>query len=335
MMDVGADMARPFDALGFAGTRLSVINAAIILLFAYGSAFAQSSLVVVSAADYLKGPLTPGSIVSIFAVNKATGAGESIFSTGIFVAQDPPPAPLPLSLGGVSATIQDELSGTTEPISLLAVTPSQVNAVLPGWLPDSMPMIVSLTTSSGVQIVGFVSMAWTSPSLFTADESGQGVPAAQLVIAHADGSQTFIGSIANCTGGKCTPVPINLGSSTDTAVLELFGTGMRGMAALCGSDQSCIASYPLVPVEVIASGYSVFGVSVATGLTVLYVGAQGAGAPGSFYGLDQVNVILPYDTFPSGPVNLRVTVLSDPTMCPGPLCGTGYQYSNTVTIDIQ
>jgi len=54
---------------------------------------------------------------------------------------------------------------------------------------------------------------------------------------------------------------------------------------------------------------------------VQYAGAQGAGAPSSFYGLDQVNVLLPRSLAGSGTVNVVLTA--------------GGQTANTVTMDIQ
>jgi uncharacterized protein (TIGR03437 family) len=119
------------------------------------------------------------------------------------------------------------------------------------------------------------------------------------VIAHRDGSQTFIGAIASCNSSGCKSIPIDLGSSTGQAVLELFGTGIRG-----------------------AGGAS--NVTVTVGSTqgmVQYAGAQGGGAPESYYGLDQVNVLLPRSLVGAGTVNVALTA--------------GGQTANTVTVDIQ
>jgi uncharacterized protein (TIGR03437 family) len=323
-------MASPFDALGFAGAQFLPIRAATVLLLACACTFAQNTVTTVSAADYAADPLAPGSIVSMFAPNIAQG---------VFVATNPPPAPLPYSLGGVSATLTEQISGITLPISLIAVTPNQVNAVLPGWLFNYEEMIVNLTTSSGAQISGRLSMAWTAPSIFTADESGGGVPAAQVVIGHADGSQTFIGSIANCTSTGCTPIPINLGSSTDEVVLELFGTGIRGLVQICGLQSSCQTSPaypPAPPVTVMAFMSTPPYSTLYPALPILYYGPQGAGAPGSFYGLDQINVLLPHTMVGLGKVNLTLLVAADPTWQEynGYVVGQPIQ-SNIVTVDIQ
>ena len=249
---------------------------------------AQRATVTTVSAASGAAPVTADSIVSLYAVN---------IDTAVFTATAGPPAPLPTTLGGVSATITDS-SGKTTPIGLIAVTPSQINAVLPAGL-QTGEATINLTSSSGAQITGDVTLVTVAPSLFTADESGNGIAAAQVVIAHQGGSQTFIGAIASCNGSGCTPTPINLGSSTDQAVLELFGTGIRG-----------------------AGGASNVTVTVGnTQGTVQYAGAQGGGTPGSFYGLDQVNVLLPRSLVGSGTVNVALTA--------------GGQTANTVTVDIQ
>ena len=241
--------------------------------------FPASAVVATVSAASGTAPVAPDSIVSLYAANIAAG---------VVAATAGPPAPLPTALGGVSATITDS-SGKTVPIGLIVVTPNQVNAVLPAGLAAGTASI-NLVSSSGAQLGGEVILAAVAPSLFTADESGKGIAAAQVVIVHQDGSQTFIGNITS---------PINLGSSTDQAILELFGTGIRG-----------------------AGGASDVTVTVGSGEgTVQYAGAQGGGAPSSFYGLDQVNVLLPRSLVGSGVVNLVLTA--------------GGQAANTVTVDIQ
>jgi uncharacterized protein (TIGR03437 family) len=148
-------------------------------------------------------------------------------------------------------------------------------------------------------ITGDVGLVTAAPSLFTADESGKGIAAAQVVTVHQDGSQTFIGGIASCNSSGCTAAPISLGTSTDQAVLVLFGTGIRG-----------------------AGGATNVTVTVGSALgTVMYAGAQAGGSPNSYYGLDQVNVLLPRSLVGSGTVNVVLTA--------------GGQTANTVTVDIQ
>ena len=267
-------------------------------------AFGQTTLTTVSAADYSK-IVAPGSIVSIFGTNLASG---------VFTAQNQGLTPLPTSLGGVTASVTDA-SGNTLPVSLIAVTPSQVNAVLPSGLQSGqydaeVSAVLNLTTESGAQMTGSILLGTVAPSVFTADQTGGWLAAAQVVIAHADGSQTFMGSIATCTStlvfngmtwSPCVPIPINLGSATDLAVVELYGTGIRGASSIVTLCPNC--------------GYTAVSVSTGSGpidnyLPVLYAGPQGGGGPGSFPGLDQVNVLLPHSMVGLGTVALTVQALA-------------------------
>ena len=226
------------------------------------------AVTTVSAADYVA-PVAPDSVITLFGANIASQ---------VVVATSPPPAPLPTSLGNVSAIVTDVL-GHQGLISLIAVTPSQVNAVLPTGLQPG-PAVIDLTTSSGAQITGPVTLVAVAPSLFTVNESGRGLAAAQVVIAHADGSQTFIPAIATCSSSGCTPIPINLGSSTDQAYLALFGTGIRG----AGGASNVTATVGNTPCH------------------VTYAGPQN-----TYFGLDQVDVELPHSLAGSGTVNVAVT----------------------------
>jgi uncharacterized protein (TIGR03437 family) len=268
------------------------------------TAVAQSSLTVVSAADYIGYyPFSPNSIVSMFAANIAAG---------VVVATDPPPAPLPTSLGGVSATITDS-SGNTLPIGLIAVTPGQVNAVLPGGITLGNAT-VNLITSSGIHLSSGISIDSVGPSLFTADQTGGWLPAADVVVVHVNGSQTFLGPVAKCgsslvwngaTWSDCVPVPINVGSPTDQVVLELFGTGIRGASPGSTVVNVCTGMSLMITPAYLFEGCAE---SIGPGLTILYAGPQGGGAPGSFYGLDQVNVVLPQSLAGSGILSVVVSV---------------------------
>jgi uncharacterized protein (TIGR03437 family) len=195
-------------------------------------------------------------------------------------------------LGGVSATITDS-SGTATPISLIAVTPGQINAVLPDGL-QAGPAVVDVTTASGAQITGDATLVAVAPSLFSANQTGRGTAAAQVAIGHADGSQTFIPAIATCSSSSCTPIPIDLGSSTDQAFLVLFGTGIRG----AGAASAVTATVGNTPCQVVF-----------------------AGAQGTYFGLDQVDIELPHSLAGSGTVNVVITAAGET--------------ANTVTVDIQ
>ncbi len=294
----------------------SILNVTLVVTSSNVPVCSQQALSTVSAGSYAPS-VAPGSLVSMFGINIASG---------VYTASDESPAVLPTTLGGVSATITDA-SGSTLPISLLAVTTGQVNALLPSGS-QSGTGTVNLTTSSGGKICGTTTLNAVGPSLFTADQSGGWLAAAQVVIVHSDGSQTFMNSVAQysstlewngTTWSNWIPFPINLGSSTDVAVLELFGTGIRGVNSYIGGG----------------SPFATLGdvVSVGDGWTVLYAGPQGAGESGSFYGLDQINVVLPHSLAGSGMTSVNVSVVS---YCAG--CGLfpwELLSANTVKIDIQ
>ncbi len=246
-----------------------LISASSILKFTLTT---TEALTTVSAANYVA-PVAPDSIITMFGANIASE---------VVVATSPPPAPLPTSLGNVSATVTD-VAGQSSLIPLIAVTPSQVNAVLPAGLQPG-PAVLDLTTSSGAQITGTVTLAAVAPSLFSASATGRGTAAAQVVIGHADGSQTFIPAIATCTSSGCTPIPINLGSSTDQGYLVLFGTGIRG-----------------------AGGASAVTATVGnTPCPVTFAGPQGA-----YFGLDQVDIELPHSLAGAGTANVVITAAGD------------------------
>ena len=163
----------------------SILNVTFVVTSSNVPFCSQQDLSIVSAGSY-GSPVAPGSLVSIFGTN---------ISLGVYTASDESPAVLPTTLGGVSATITDYASGSTLPISLFAVTTGQVNALLPSGS-QSGTAIVNLTTSSGAKICGIATLNAVGPSLFTADQTGGWLAAAQVVIVHSDGSQTFMDAVA-------------------------------------------------------------------------------------------------------------------------------------------
>jgi hypothetical protein len=184
---------------------------------------------------------------------------------------------------------------------------------------------------------GSTTLASVAPSLFTADQTGNWLAAAQVVIAHSDGSQTVMDAVAQYSGAlvfngstwsNWTPLPISLGSSTDVAVLELFGTGIRGVNSFASAAKSLGTS--LVSVDICSK---VQDCTPYGSLDVLYAGAQGADASGSFYGLDQINVVLPHSLSGSGVMFVEVGIIAP---CSG--CGLVpwmVDTLNVVQIDIQ
>ena len=139
------------------------------------------------------------------------------------------------------------------------------------------PAVITIKTPSGA-VVSPVVLNPVAPSVFTADQTGKGVPAALLVTNESSGRQVTA-VIFNCVAGSCTSAPLDV-SSGNTA-LVLFGTGIQNRAAL--SDVTVTIGNQTLP--------------------AFYAGP----APG-FTALDQVNVLLPASLAGSGTVNITVSV---------------------------
>ena len=116
------------------------------------SAVAQAPLVepggVVDAASF-KGPAVPGSLVSIFGSNLASG---TVSASAI---------PLPATLGFVSVSF----NGIAAP--LLYVSPQQINAQLPWAIPTTGAVTVVVTNGTAASAPQAVQVGSFSPGLFT------------------------------------------------------------------------------------------------------------------------------------------------------------------------
>ncbi len=121
-----------------------------------------------------------------------------------------------------------------------------------------------------------------SPGIFTANASGQGVPAAIVQRVRADGSQTFEPVAQfDSAQNRFVPLPIDLGAATDQLFLIGFGSGFRYRSSLS----------------------TVIGAIGGTSAQVLYAGEQGF-----FTGLDQTNIAIPRSLAGRGDVDLAFTV---------------------------
>jgi hypothetical protein len=188
---------------------------------------------------------------------------------------------LPKTLGGTTLTISDS-TGVTQIAPLFYVSPPQINFLVPeGLAPGSATFTV--TNAAGKKVSLPVTIARVAPSLFTADSSGAGAPAANA-LAYAPGAPSPQVTPTYICGGSpvvCTAAPIDVGSPSTIVYLELFGTGIRGRTGLSG-------------VSVTLNGLA---------QQVTYAGAQG-----SYQGLDQINVLLSPSLAGSGLVTLQLTV---------------------------
>ncbi len=169
----------------------------------------------VSAASYRGTTLAPEQIVAAFGARLATTRSTALS------------LPLPTVLGGTLVRIRDS-AGVEILAPLFFVSPTQVNYLLPRGLAAGTATI-TVIGSDGVNSVARVQLAATNPGIFSADSSGRGLPAAQVLRVLADGSQRFepVARFDTATG-KFVAVPIDLGAANEQVFLILFGTGWRG-----------------------------------------------------------------------------------------------------------
>jgi uncharacterized protein (TIGR03437 family) len=221
----------------------------------------------ISSASYatLPGPfganadatVAPDELVSVFGAKLATSTAVTSSAT------------FPTTLGGTSMSMVDS-AGTAYDVPLNSVSPAQLNYLVPAGV-KSGPASITVKSSDGTLTSGIVMVATVAPGLYTASADGKGAAAAIAVTAHADGTQS----------SQTAAQPIALGSTGDTVVLELFGTGIRHVPSLA------------------AVSAQIAGQSVP----VLYAGEQGG-----YTGLDQINLQIPRSLAGSGTVNVVVSV---------------------------
>ena len=228
---------------------------------------AAQTLAVVSSASFGSSGVSADSIASAFGSGLADGVVQSS------------PLQLSTTLGGTSLKVRDS-EGKERAAPLFFVAPQQLNFQVPPGLATGMASYIA-TTTSGSTASGFQLIRGVAPDLYSADGSGHGAAAAGYVQVRSDGSQTY-GLISTCdAAGKCSPVPIDLGSATDQTYLILYGTGVRGRSSLAGVS------------------VSVGGVNAP----VIFAGPQG-----DVPGFDQINARLPQSLAKRGITDVVLTV---------------------------
>jgi uncharacterized protein (TIGR03437 family) len=228
------------------------------------------SLAAVSAASFMGAVHATESIVATFGANLA--AGTEIANT----------VPLPTTLLGSKVMIKDS-AGIERDAPLFFVSPGQVNFQIPPGVTAGKCMITIInpqgspsTTTSATIWVGPV-----APALFSANNNGQGVPAALLLRVKADGAQVYEPIAQADEFGRFMPTPIDLGPEGEQAYLILFGSGWRGRSELAN-------------VHVRIGGIDA---------PVFYAGSQA-----DFVGEDQINLLLPRSLAGKGETPLTLTV---------------------------
>ncbi len=229
---------------------------------------ANKPVACVSAASYSASGIAAEAIIAAFGSSLATATLAASTS------------PLPTALAGTTVRIKDS-AGTERPALLFFVSPTQVNFLVP---PGTAPGSATVTITSGDGSVSgeTAQIAAVAPGLFAANANGQGVAAAVVLRAKADGSQTYEPVTRfDPAQNRFVAAPIDLGPPTDQVFLILYGTGIRHRGS-------------------ISTATSQIGGADAQ---VLYAGAQGG-----FVGLDQVNLRVPRSLIGRGEVDITLTV---------------------------
>jgi uncharacterized protein (TIGR03437 family) len=216
-----------------------------------------------------------------FTTQYAPNTINSVFGAGL--ARDTAVAtttPLPTTLSTTNVFVLDAL-GTARAAPFFYVSPSQLNLLLPnGTVAGDAVMLIFVDGQPYAE--SRFNVTPVAPGLFTANQSGAGVPAAVLLRVKADGSQSYE-PVAdfNAASNRFVPRPLDFVNDTDRLILVLYGTGFRGRTSL----SNVILRFAEITVPV-----------------------QFAAAQGDLIGLDQINVEIPRTLRGRGEINLTGTV---------------------------
>ena len=184
---------------------------------------------------------------------------------------------LPTGLGGARVEVNGEAAG------LLYVSSSQINFVVPGDAATGTVGVLVRNTATGAAQSGTMLVQNTAAGVFSADGSGKGPGAILNAVTYATAPFLTVTDIAG---------------SDQPTILAVYATGIR-YAGNLSHDPSIVN----VAANVGAKAKDAAGNSYS--LTVEYAGP----APG-YFGLDQVNVVLPPDLDGAGVVSLSLTAES-------------------------
>jgi uncharacterized protein (TIGR03437 family) len=182
---------------------------------------------------------------------------------------------LPTQLGGISV----QVDGQAAP--LIYVSPLQINFLVPGSATPGAVSVVVQTTNTGATRTGTMQLQNTGPGVFTANASGTG-PGSILNAVTYTGSPFLVETSANGVDDKRTR-------------LSVYATGLR-----YSGNPSHDPTVTNVAGSVDAQGLDAAGNRYS--FVVEYAGA----APG-YFGLDQVNIVLPPELDGAGVVSLTLT----------------------------
>jgi uncharacterized protein (TIGR03437 family) len=234
---------------------------------------AETTASAVSAASYTAGAAVAlESIASLF--------GQGLAATTVLANS----TPLPNSLSDASVVFTGG-DGIDRTAPLFYVSSSQINCLVPSGMPSG-PAGVRVLRGGRVAARGQLQVVAVAPGLFTANNDGRGVAAADAVKVASDGTQVFESVYQwGATSGSFVATAIDLGSQTDQVILLLFGTGIRGVSSAAAVHVQVGGMDSVVQAEV---------------------------PQGQYAGLDQVNVLLPGSLRGRGDVNVALVVDGKP-----------------------
>jgi uncharacterized protein (TIGR03437 family) len=205
--------------------------------------------------------LAPESIAVAYGQNLAA----SLMAAGV--------QPLPPTIDGVTVTVKDS-AGVSRPSGLYFVSQGAISYVVPKGTASGVATVTIGNTVSAAFI------APVAPGIVTANQTGKGVALAGVLRTSANGDQVGE-AVYQCGPAGCTSLPIDLGAPTDSVLLVLYGTGIRGNSGLA----NVVAEIGGAPAQVV------------------YAGAQP-----TYDGFDQVNLFIPHSLAGAGEVPLVLTV---------------------------
>lgn len=167
-----------------------------------GTSGGGNGTTIVSAANF-RGSVSRNSIVSVFPDPGVSFTDRTESASSL---------PLPTALAGVTVEIDGQLC------PLVAVTPGQINFLLPDWLaegPTEVTATIRTTRGSVGQFFGRPQLNPNAPGIFTLSANGAGAAASVWLVVKPDGRQFYYapGSLVFSQG--------------DTIVLILYGTGIN------------------------------------------------------------------------------------------------------------
>jgi uncharacterized protein (TIGR03437 family) len=225
----------------------------------------QQTVMSLSQASFFGSPIARESLVCGF----GNGLAESIINSGYQT-----------NVGGATVTVTDSL-GTPRQALISFVSPHQINFFLPIGTVNGNATIEYNNQISGVTNLSYVTIGNVNPGLFSADSTGTGIAYSMVLRKRPGLPDVYEPTYTRGPQNEVIPIPIDLGSPSDTVILVLFGTGWRNRSTLDN-------------VKVTVGG---------TSCHLFYAGTDGS----ERLGVDQTNVLLPPSLAGRGLVNVVMT----------------------------